>query len=122
MGFILLTGVWKEAMLSIYLCGAAVLFSFVVGGALGVMAARNDRFSRTLRPVNDTLQTMPQFVYLIPILMFFQVGDFSALLAVIAYAIVPMIRYTEHGIRNVRPDVIEAATGIGATKRQCWCW
>ena len=118
MGFILLTGVWKEAMLSIYLCGAAVLFSFVVGGALGVMAARNDRFSRALRPVNDTLQTMPQFVYLIPILMFFQVGDFSALLAVIAYAIVPMIRYTEHGIRNIRPDVIEAATGIGATKRQ----
>jgi glycine betaine/proline transport system permease protein len=118
MAFILLTGVWKEAMLSIYLCGAAVLFSFVVGGGLGVLAARSDRFSRVLRPVNDTLQTMPQFVYLIPILMFFQVGDFSALLAVIAYAIVPMIRYTEHGIRNIRPDVIEAATGIGATKRQ----
>ena len=61
---------------------------------------------------------MPQFVYLIPVLMFFQVGDFSALIAVIAYAIVPMIRYTEHGIRNVRPDIIEAAEAMGCTRRQ----
>ena len=116
--FILLTGVWKEAMLSVYLCGAAVLISFILGGTMGVLAARHDRFSRFLRPINDTLQTMPQFVYLIPILMFFQIGEFSALLAVIAYAIVPMIRYTEHGIRNIRPDIIEAAEGIGCTKRQ----
>ena len=118
MAFILLTGVWKEAMLSVYLCGAAVLFSFVAGGALGVCAARNRWVSAIIRPVNDTLQTLPQFVYLIPILMFFQVGDFSALIAVIAYAIVPMIRYTEHGIRNIRPDVIEAAEAMGCTRRQ----
>ncbi|MEM7222329.1 MAG: ABC transporter permease subunit [Pseudomonadota bacterium] len=116
--FILLTGVWKQAMLSVYLCGAAVLFSFVVGGAMGVWAAGNDRVSAILRPINDTLQTMPQFVYLIPILFLFQIGDFSALIAVIAYAIVPMIRYTEHGVRNVRPDVLEAATSMGCTKRQ----
>ena len=116
--FILLTGVWKQAMLSIYLCGAAVLYSFVVGGAIGVWAAGNDRVSKILRPINDTLQTLPQFVYLIPILFLFQIGDFSALIAVIAYAIVPMIRYTEHGVRNVRPEVIEAATSMGCTKRQ----
>ena len=60
---------------------------------------------------------MPQFVYLIPILMFFQIGDFSALIAVIAYSIVPMIRYTEHGLRNVSPEVIEAATSMGCSKR-----
>ena len=118
MAFILLTGVWKEAMLSVYLCGAAVIFSFLVGGALGVWAARNRWVSAILRPINDSLQTMPQFVYLIPILMFFQVGDFSALIAVIAYAIVPMIRYTEHGIRNVPPDIIEAAEAMGCTRRQ----
>jgi glycine betaine/proline transport system permease protein len=118
MTFILLTGVWKEAMLSVYLCGAAVFISFVAGGALGVWAARNRWVSAIIRPINDTLQTMPQFVYLIPILMFFQVGDFSALIAVIAYAIVPMIRYTEHGIRNIRPDVIEAAEAMGCTRRQ----
>ena len=118
MAFILVTGVWKEAMLSVYLCGAAVLFCVVAGGAMGVWAARNDRVSAVMRPINDTLQTMPQFVYLIPVLMVFQVGDLSALIAVIAYAIVPIIRYTEHGIRNVRPDAIEAATAMGCTKRE----
>ena len=117
MAFILITGVWKEAMLSVYLCGAAVLFCVVVGGAIGVWAAGSDRVSAFIRPINDTLQTMPQFVYLIPILMVFQVGDLSALIAVIAYAIVPIIRYTEHGIRNVRPDAVEAATAMGCTRR-----
>jgi glycine betaine/proline transport system permease protein len=115
--FILLAGLWQAAMLSVYLCGAAVVFCALVGGALGVWAARNDRVSRAIRPMNDTLQTMPQFVYLIPILMFFQIGDFSALIAVIAYSIVPMIRYTEHGLRSVSPEVIEAATSMGCSKR-----
>ncbi|HMB77000.1 MAG TPA: ABC transporter permease subunit, partial [Kiloniellaceae bacterium] len=73
MAFILLSGLWPPAMLSVYLCGAAVLFCALVGGAIGVWAARNDRVSRAIRPINDSLQTMPQFVYLIPILMFFQV-------------------------------------------------
>lgn len=117
MAFILVTGVWKEAMLSVYLCGAAVLFCAVVGGAIGVWAAGNDRVSAVIRPINDTLQTMPQFVYLIPVLMVFQVGDLSALIAVIAYAIVPIIRYTEHGIRNVPPETVEAATAMGCTRR-----
>ena len=116
--FILLTGMWQAAMLSVYLCGAGVTFCAIAGGVLGVQAARNDRFSRFIRPINDTLQTMPQFVYLIPILMFFQVGDFSALIAVIAYAIVPMIRYTEQGVRNIRPEVVEAAVSMGCTRRE----
>ena len=118
LAFMLLTGVWGQAMLSVYLCGAAVFVSFVAGGALGIWAARNDRASAVLRPFNDTLQTMPLFVFLIPVLMFFQVGEFSAFLAVIAYAIVPMIRYTEHGLRNVRGDVLEAARSMGCTRRQ----
>ena len=118
MAFILVTGVWKEAMLSVYLCGAAVLFCVVAGGAIGVWAARSERVSAVIRPINDTLQTMPQFVFLIPVLMVFQVGDLSALIAVVAYAIVPIIRYTEHGIRNVRPDAVEAATAMGCTKRE----
>ena len=116
--FILLSGVWQQAMLSVYLCGAAVAFSFVVGGGLGVWAANSQRVSNLIRPVNDTLQTMPQFVYLIPILFLFQIGDFSALIAVIAYAIVPMIRYTEHGLRNIPSHVLEAARSMGCTKRQ----
>lgn len=118
LGFILTTGAWPPAMRSIYLCGAAVLISFLVGGALGVWAARSDRVSAILRPINDTLQTMPLFVFLIPVIMFFQVGDFPALLAIIMYAIVPAIRYTEHGIRNIPPHIIEASLAQGCTKRQ----
>jgi glycine betaine/proline transport system permease protein len=118
MVFILVNGLWDEAMRSVYLCGAAVLICFLVGGALGVWAAHNDRVSAFLRPINDTLQTMPQFVLLIPVLMFFAVGEVSALIAVILYAIVPPIRYVEHGLRTVRSDVVEAARQIGCTPRQ----
>jgi glycine betaine/proline transport system permease protein len=116
--FMLTGGVWHQAMLSTYLCAAAVLFSFVLGASIGIWAALNDRVSAFMRPINDTLQTMPLFVFLIPVLMFFQVGEFSALLAIMLYAIVPSIRYTEHGIRNVRPDIVEAATAQGCTGRQ----
>ena len=116
--FMLTSGVWTQAMLSTYLCAAAVLFSFVLGASIGVWAALNDRVSAFIRPINDTLQTMPLFVFLIPVLMFFQVGEFSALLAIMLYAIVPSIRYTEHGIRHVRPDIVEAATAQGCTGRQ----
>ena len=79
---------------------------------------QNDRVSALLRPINDTLQTMPLFVFLIPVVMVFLVGDFSALLAIIMYAIVPAIRYTEHGIRHVDPVAIEAARMMGCTERQ----
>jgi glycine betaine/proline transport system permease protein len=87
--FMLTGGVWHQAMLSTYLCAAAVLFSFVLGASIGIWAALNDRVSAFMRPINDTLQTMPLFVFLIPVLMFFQVGEFSALLAIMLYAIVP---------------------------------
>ena len=118
LSFILLTGMWKAAMMSVYLCGAAVLVCFVVGGLLGVWASQNDRVSAFLRPINDTLQTIPLFVFLIPVLMVFLHGDFSAFLAIIMYAVVPAIRYTEHGIRNVPPDIVEAARVFGSTRRQ----
>ena len=112
------TGIWAFAMKSIYLCGAAVLTSLVVGGFIGVWAAHNDRLSAFIRPINDTLQTMPLFVLLIPVLMFFQIGEFTAYLAIIMYAIVPAIRYTEHGLRHVPPEIIEAATSMGCTRSQ----
>ena len=118
LGFIVITGIWPEAMLSIYLFGIAVLISFVLGTAIGIWAAHNDRFSAIIRPFNDTLQTMPLFVLLIPFVMVFKIGEFTALLAIIAYAIVPAIRYSEHGLRSLPATVIEAATMIGATRRQ----
>ena len=116
--FMLVNGIWLQVMLSVYLCGAAVIICVVFGGLLGIWAASNDRVSAFLRPINDTLQTMPQFVLLIPVLMLFKVGEFTALLAIIAYAIVPMIRYVEHGLRNVPPEIVEASTQIGCTSRQ----
>ncbi|MDD9823429.1 MAG: ABC transporter permease subunit [Gammaproteobacteria bacterium] len=116
--FMLLTGVWAQAMLSVYLCAAAVLVCALGGGALGVWASANRRVSNFLRPINDTLQSMPLFVILIPFLMFFQIGEFTSFLAIIAYAIVPTIRYTEHGLRHVPAASVEAAVAMGCTRRQ----
>lgn len=118
LGFIVVTGIWPEAMLSVYLCGIAVLISFTLGTAIGIWAAHSDTVSTIIRPFNDTLQTMPLFVLLIPFVMIFKIGEFTALLAIIAYAIVPAIRYAEHGLRSLPENVIEAATMIGATNRQ----
>jgi len=118
LGFLLIFGVWSQAMLSVYLCGLAVLLCFLIGGAIGVLASEYDAVSAAVRPVNDTLQTMPLFVLLIPFVMIFKIGEFTALLAIMAYAIVPSIRYTEHGLRNVPRDVIEAALCSGCTRGQ----
>ena len=118
LGFIVLTGMWERAMLSIYLCGAAVILSFLIGASIGVWAASSDRVSALVRPLADTFQTIPAFVYLIPVLMFFQVGEFTALLAIIAFAFVPAIRYTESGLRQVSPQLIEVALEQGCTPSQ----
>jgi glycine betaine/proline transport system permease protein len=115
---ILVSGFWIPLMQSLYLTLIAVVLCFLMGGALGVWAAHNDRVSAVLAPVNDALQTMPQFVFLIPALMFFKVGEFTALIAIMLYAIVPPIRYVEHGIRSVRPDAIEAVRQMGSTPMQ----
>ena len=118
LSFIVATGNWSEAIISIYLCGIAIVISFLMGAAIGIWAAQNETVSAIVRPFNDTLQTMPLFVILIPFVMAFKIGDFTALLAIIAYAIVPAIRYTEHGLRGLPDTVIEAARMIGATPRQ----
>ena len=116
--FITFTGVLPQALLSIYLCGIAVIISFILGSSLGIWAAHNDKVSAFMRPINDTMQTMPSFVILIPFVMFFGIGEFTALLAIIAYAFVPAMRYTEHGLRNLPETVIEAARMIGCSQTQ----
>ena len=118
MVFMLINGLWEPAMLSIYLCSVAVFISFSIGGLIGIWAAHNDTVSRIVRPINDTLQTMPPFVLLIPALMLFKVGEFTAMLAIISYAIVPAIRYVEHGLRSVPENIVEAATQVGCTPSQ----
>jgi glycine betaine/proline transport system permease protein len=95
-----------------------VLLSFLLGAGLGVWASLSDRASGLLRPVCDTLQTMPIFVFLIPAIMVFLVGEFTALIAIVMYAVVPSIRYTEHGLRTVPAEVVEAARAMGTTKSQ----
>jgi glycine betaine/proline transport system permease protein len=116
--FIAVTGNWEKAMITTYLIGTSVAISSSIGLPIGVWAARNERVHRVVQVVIDTLQTLPAFVYLIPVVMLFRVGDFSAIIAVVLYSIVPAIRYTDHGIRQVPPQMIEAAVAAGCTRRQ----
>lgn len=118
LAFVLATGLWVPFVKSLYLVIVAVALCALAGGFLGVLAARSDRFSAALRPVNDALQTMPQFVFLIPALMFFKVGEFAGLIAIALYAVVPAIRYTETGLRNVSPTLLETARQLGCTSLQ----
>ncbi|MHA6263866.1 ABC transporter permease [Arenibacterium sp. CAU 1754] len=115
---ILISGLWERALLSLYLSGAAVFACGVVGGVLGWSSAVSPMVWRVVRPICDMLQTIPLFVFLIPVLMFFQIGEFSAFLAICFYAVVPMIRYTRHGLISTPPDMVEAATAAGATNWQ----
>ncbi|UXX81508.1 ABC transporter permease [Roseovarius pelagicus] len=118
LGVILVSGLWEPAMFSIYICMSALLFCIVLGGALGVLAAQSVSVSRLMRPILDLLQTIPPFVLLIPVVMLFQIGDFSAFLAIISYAIAPIIRYTEAALREVSLAKIEVGRSIGCTPMQ----
>jgi len=116
--FIAVTGNWEKAMITVYLCGISVVFASLIGCPVGIWAARNDRVHKVVQVIIDTLQTLPSFVYLMPVVMLFRVGDFSAMIAVVLYAIPPAVRYTDHGIRKIPPALIEAARTSGCTRRQ----
>jgi glycine betaine/proline transport system permease protein len=116
--FCALVGLWDKAMVTVYLCGISVMFAALIGIPLGIIGAERPSLGRFLETVIDTLQTLPSFVYLMPVVMLFRVGDFSAMIAVIAYSIAPAIRYTLHGIRQVDPQLIEAGLANGCTRWQ----
>ena len=116
--FMAVSGNWEKSMITVYLCGVSVLIASLIGVPIGIWAALNDRVFRVVQVAIDTLQTLPSFVYLIPVVMLFRVGDFSALIAVVAYAVAPAVRYTAHGIRQVPVHLIEAAVTSGCTRRQ----
>jgi glycine betaine/proline transport system permease protein len=112
------TGLWEEAMTTVYLCGIAVLFAMLIGLPIGILVAERDRLWRGVSVIIDTLQTLPAFVYLMPAVMLFRVGDFTALIAIVAFALAPAIRYTVLGLRGVDPALIEAARAMGCTPLQ----
>ena len=118
LSFIIINGLWLKAMVTIYLCGASVILACIIGIPLGIWGGLNDRAYKVLLSITDTLQTLPSFVYLIPVVMLFRVGDFTAMLAVILYSLAPAIKYTIHGIRNVKPEIIDAGIANGCNQRQ----
>ncbi|MBB3066238.1 ABC transporter permease [Limibacillus halophilus] len=112
------TGQWEKAMITVYLCGISVVLAGLIGIPIGILSAERERVWRFVRVIIDTLQTLPSFVYLMPAVMLFRVGDFTAMLAVIAYAISPAIRYTAHGLQRIDPQLVEAGTVAGCTPIQ----
>ncbi len=111
-------GLWDKTMVTVYLCAISGLISCLIGIPLGVAASRRPVLRRTLMAIVDTLQTLPSFVYLIPVVMLFRVGDVTALIAIVAFAVAPAFRYTVHGILQVDPSLVEAARAMGCTKQQ----
>jgi glycine betaine/proline transport system permease protein len=112
------TGFWQPAMVTLYMIGSAIVICVLIGFPLGLWASRNDRIAALMMTVCDTLQTFPSFIYLIPVVMLFKTSDVAAITAVIAYATVPMIRYTNLGLRAVPVATKEAAIASGCTGRQ----
>lgn len=112
------TGQWEKAMITVYLCGVSVIFACLLGIPIGILSFDRPRLWQVVQVIVDTLQTLPSFVYLMPAVMLFRVGDFTAMIAVVAFAIVPAIRYTALGLQKVDPALIEAGQAMGATKFQ----
>jgi glycine betaine/proline transport system permease protein len=111
-------GLWEDTMTTLAMVVCSVVFCAVAGIPLGIMAGRSDRFEMLLRPFLDAMQTTPAFVYLIPVVMLFSIGTVSGILATIVFALPPIIRLTNLGIRQVHPELIEAALAFGATPWQ----
>jgi len=116
--FIGLLGLWPDTMVTLAMVFSSVFFCIIAGIPLGIWAGRNDRFEASIRPVLDAMQTTPPFVYLVPIVMLFSVGNVAGVLATIIFALPPIIRLTSLGLRQVHPELIEAALAFGATNGQ----
>lgn len=111
-------GYWDMAMRTLSLVIASVFFSLLIGLPVGIGMSRNERVQSILKPVLDAMQTMPSFVYLIPALMLFGMGKVPAIISTIIYAVPPVIRLTNVGIRTVDSEAVEAARAFGATPIQ----
>ncbi|MDO4641992.1 MAG: glycine betaine/L-proline ABC transporter permease ProW [Neisseria sp.] len=114
-GFI---GAWPETVTTLSLVLTAVLFCMLIGIPTGIVMARSERVGRILRPLLDAMQTTPAFVYLVPIVMLFGIGNVPGVVVTIIFAVPPVIRLTNLGIRQVPEDLIEAAHSFGADTKQ----
>lgn len=116
--FIVANGLWIKAMTTVYLCGVSVVIATFIGVPVGVLSALNRKADRIVGAIIDTLQTLPSFVYLIPVVMLFRVGDFSAMIAVVLYALAPAVRYAAHGVKSIDPQLVEAGIVSGCKPLQ----
>jgi glycine betaine/proline transport system permease protein len=116
--FIGVIGQWDRGMQTLALMVVALLMCLLIGIPTGVLMSLSERFRKLALPILDVMQTMPSFVYLIPVVMLFGLGKVPALIATVVYAVPPLIRLTDLGIRLVDHSVMEAATAFGATRRQ----
>ena len=116
--FMSFMGLIELAMVTLAITLTATLLCVVLGIPIGIAAAKSDHFERILRPILDGMQTLPSFVYLIPALMLFGLGMTPAVMATMIYAIAPIIRLTNLGIRQVEPSVVEAGKAFGTTPWQ----
>ncbi|MDI7863596.1 proline/glycine betaine ABC transporter permease [Rhizobiaceae bacterium n13] len=113
-----LVGLWQDTMITLAMVTVCTLVAVALGIPIGILMARSDRIQAVVNPVLDVMQTMPSFVYLIPVVMIFGIGKVPGLIAVVIYAIPPMIRLTNLGIRLVDKEVLEAADAFGSSNRQ----
>ncbi|WP_282602892.1 proline/glycine betaine ABC transporter permease [Paracoccus sp. PARArs4] len=111
-------GMWEDTMRTIAMVAVCTLIAVVIGIPTGILMARSDRANATITPILDMMQTMPSFVYLIPVVMIFGLGKVPGVIAVVIYAVPPIIRLTNLGIRQVPADVLEAAEAFGSSARQ----
>lgn len=113
-----LMGIWSETMTTLSLVVTAVVLCVLVGLPLGIAAARSDRIEATIRPILDAMQTLPAFVYLVPVVMLFGTGKVPGVIVTFIFAVPPLIRLTNIGIRQVSTETVEAACSFGSTPRQ----
>jgi glycine betaine/proline transport system permease protein len=113
-----LIGAWEESMITLALVLTSVIFSILIGLPLGIISAKSDKLDSVIKPILDAMQTTPAFVYLIPIVMLFGIGNVPGVIVTIIFALPPLIRLTNLGIRQVPADLIEASRSFGASSYQ----
>ena len=111
-------GLWEPAMVTLALVSVCTLFAIVLGIPIGIVMARSDRAQAIVTPILDVMQTMPSFVYLVPVVILFGIGKVPGLIAIVIYGIPPIIRLTNLGVRLVDKDVLEAADAFGSSSTQ----